>query len=228
MEIIIFLLIIWLFLTIIKKIFLFLFRSNNNKKTSSYNVGPVDNKPSKLKYKNEVYISFRNKVQKAFESYKKSGHNIIWDSAADGFIISENNLPPSDGSEMYGVKVHYDDQNLFKLEDPFYILVTYGILFERHKYSDYKKQAEYLNNYFYNEVKRPGIFYTLDTIQGTNFGVYYCNFVVSNNKNLCEETKKLGEAEVFKELISEARQAYYEGQELYGAKILADIKKFSL
>lgn len=224
MEIIIFLLIIWLFLTIIKKIFLFLFRSNNNKKTSSYNVGPVDNKPSELKYKNEVYISFRNKVQKAFESYKKSGHNIIWDSETDGFTLSENNLPPSNGSELYSVKVVYDNQNLFKLEDPFYILVTYGVLFERRNYDSHKEKAEYLNNYLYKEIKRPGIFYTVDTLEGTNFGIYYCNFVVSNNNNLCEETKKLGEAEVFKQLISEARQACYEGQKLYNAKIIKEIK----
>jgi hypothetical protein len=228
MEFIIFLLILWLILKIIKGIFSFLFGGSSDKKTSTYNVASADNKPSKLKYKNEVYISFRNKVQKAFESYKKSGQNIMWDSEFDGFTLSENSLPPSNGSELYSVKVLYDDQNLFKLEDPFYILVTYGVLFERRKYDDYKKQAEYLNNNLYNEIKRPGIFYTLDTIKGTNFGVYYCNFVVSNNKNLCEETKKLGEAAVFKQLISEARQAHYEGQELYGAKILADIKKFSL
>ena len=224
MEFIIFLLILWLILKILKGIFSFLFGGSSDKKTSSYNLGSVDNKPSKLKYKNEVYISFRNKVQKAFESYKKSGHNIIWDSEADGFIMSENNLPPSDGSEMYGVKVHYDDQNLFKLKDPFYILVTYGVLFERSQYDFHKEQAEYLNNYLYNEIKRPGIFYTLDTIKGTNFGVFYCYFVVSNNKNLCEETKKLGEARVFKQLISEARQAYSEGLELYGDKVLKDAK----
>lgn len=228
MEFIIFLLILWLILKILKGIFSFLFGGSSDKKTSSYNVGSVDNKPSELKYKNEVYISFRNKVQKAFESYKESGHNIIWDSEADGFIMSENNLPPSDGSEMYGVKVHYDDQNLFKLKDPFYILVTYGIVFERRSYDFYKEKAEYLNNYLYNEIKRPGIFYTLDTIQGTNFGIYYCNLVVSNNQNLCEETKKLGEARVFKQLIREARQAYSEGLELYGDKVLKDAKNFSI
>lgn len=228
MEIIIFLLIIWLFLTIIKKIFLFLFGHNNNQKTSAHNVGSVDNKPSDLKYKNEVYISFRTKVQKAFESYKNSGHNILWDSDGDGFTLSENNLPPSDGSEIYSVKVLYDDQNLFKLKDPFYILVTYGILFERSKYDYYKEQAEYLNNYFYKEIKRPGIFYSVDTLKGTNFGIYYCNFVVSNNENLCEETKKLGEARVFKQVLSEARQAYSEGLELYGDKILRDAKNFSI
>lgn len=225
MEIIIFLLIIGLFLKIIKKILLFLF-GHNNQKTSAYNVGSVENKPSELKYKNEVYVSFRTKVQKAFESYKKSGHNIIWDSEADGFTLSENNLPPSDGSELYSVKVLYDDQNLFKLKDPFYILVTYGILFKRSEYDDYKEKAEYLNNYLYKEIKRPGIFYTVDTIQGTNFGIYYCHIVVSNNKNLCEDTEKLGEAELFKQVLSEARQAYYEGQKVYGDKILRDAKNF--
>ena len=226
MEFIIFLLILWLILKILKGIFSFLFGGSSDKKTSTYNVASADNKPSKLKYKNEVYISFRNKVQKAFESYKSSGQNVIWDPDADGFFILESNSP-SDGSEVYAVKVHYDDQNLFKLSDPFYILVTYGILFERSKYDDYKEQAEYLNNYLY-EIKRPGIFYTLDILKGTNFGIYYCNFVVSNNKNLCEETKKLGEARVFKQVISEARQAYYEGQTLYNDKILKDIKNFSI
>lgn len=227
MEFIIFLLILWLILKILKGIFSFLFGGSSDKKTSGYNVGSIDNKPSDLKYKNEVYISFRTKVQKAFESYKSSGQNVIWDPDADGFFILESNSP-SDGDRMYAVKVHYDDQNLFKLKDPFYILVTYGVLFERSSYDYYKEQAEYLNNYLYNEIKRPGIFYTLDTIQGTNFGVYYCNFVVSNNKNLCEETKKLGEARVFKQLISEARQAYSEGLELYGDKVLKDAKNFSI
>lgn len=228
MEFIIFLLILWFILKILKGIFSFLFGGSSDKKTSSYNVGSVDNKPSDLKYKNGVYISFRTKVQKAFESYKSSGQNVIWDSDADGFFIIEGDLPPSDGSGIYAVKVHYDDQNLFKLKDPFYILVTYGVLFERSRYDYYKEQAEYLNDYLYNEIKRPGIFYTLDALKGTNFGVYYCNFVVSNNENLCEETKKLGEARVFKQVLSEARQAYSEGLELYGDKILRDAKNFSI
>lgn len=228
MEFIIFLLILWLILKILKGIFSFLFGGSSDKKTSAYNVGSVDNKPSELKYKNEVYVSFRTKVQKAFESYKKSGYNIIWDSEADGFTLSENNLPPSDGSELYSVKVLYDDQNLFKLKDPFYILVTYGILFKRSEYDDYKEKAEYLNNYLYKEIKRPGIFYSVDTIKGTNFGIYYCHFVGSNNKNLCEDTEKLGEAEFFKQVLSEARQAYYEGQKVYGDKILRDAKNYSI
>ena len=224
MEIIIFLLIIGLFLKIIKMILLFLSGNNNNKKNSAYIVGSDGNWPPTLKYKNEVYISFRTKVEKAFESYKKSGHNILWDSDGDGFTLSENNLPPSNGSEIYSVKVLYDDQNLFKLEDPFYILVTYGVLFARRNYDSNKEKADYLNNYFYKEIKRPGIFFAVDTLEGTNFGIISCNFVVSNNKNLCEETEKLGEAEVFKQVLSEAKQAARDGQKLYNAKIIKEIK----
>ena len=78
--------------------------SDRNKDTSNNNVGAIDSKPSDLKYKNEVYISFRDKVQKAYESYKKSGYNITWDSNADGFFILEDGSI-SDGSSMYSVNV---------------------------------------------------------------------------------------------------------------------------
>lgn len=68
MEIIIFLIIIWLFLTIIKKILMFLFGHNNNQKTSAYNVESDSSKSPDLKYKNAVYTSFKDKVYKAFET----------------------------------------------------------------------------------------------------------------------------------------------------------------
>ena len=124
---------------------------------------------------------------------------------------------------MYAVEVHYDDQNIFKLNDPFYILVTYGILFEKRYYDKYEEQAEYLNDYLY-ELKKPGMFYTVDIVEGSNLGIYYCHLVVSNNKNLCEQTEKLGEAEVFRQVMSEAKQFYRDGQEIYNAEVVREAK----
>ena len=190
--------------------------SDRNKDTSNNNVGAIDSKPSDLKYKNEVYISFRDKVQKAYESYKKSGYNITWDSNADGFFILEDGSI-SDGSSMYSVNVHHDDRYSFEYDDPFCIVVTYGVFFERSDYNDHKEKAEYLNNYF-KKIERPGIFYTVETMGDSNLGVCYCHVVANNNNILCKKTKELGEAELFKQLISEAREFYYEGEELYGDK----------
>ena len=207
--------VLWLISKIFKGILSFLFGSSSNENTPTHKL--FDDMPSDLKYKNEVYISFRNKVQKAYKSFKQSGYKISWDSDIDGFYIFEDDFP-SDGSSMYAVEVHYDDQNIFKLNDPFYILVTYGIFFEKRYYDKYEEQAEYLNDYLY-ELKKPGMFYTVDIVEGSNLGIYYCHLVVSNNKNLCEETKKLGEVEVFRQVMSEAKQFYRDGQEIYNVKI---------
>ena len=201
--------------------FSFISGSNSDKENYSQILEATDEKPSDLKYNNEVYISFRNIVQKAYESYKKSGYIIAWDSDMDGFLVLEDGSL-SDGSSAYAVKVHYDDRNLYKLDDPFYILVTYDIFFDRRDYDDYKEKAEYLNNYLHKELKIPGIYFNVEKIEGSNLGVYHCNFVISNNKILCEETEKLGEAEVFKQTINEARKAHREGEELYRNKISRD------
>ena len=182
---------------------------------SSHDVGAIDDKPSDLKYNNEVYISLRKIVQKAYESYKKSGYDIEWRSGHDGFFILEN-YSPSVGDPVYAVAVRHDDRNNLKLVDPFYIVVAYGILFDRRNYDDYKEKAEYLNN---KETERPVFFYTVDTVKDSNFGVYYTNLIAPNIKKLCEYAEELGEVELFRELFLEARQAYYEGEEIYDAKI---------
>lgn len=66
METIIVLLIVslmlWLIFKILKGITSFLFGSSSNEATSYHDVGAIDNEPSDLNYKNEVYISFRNKI----------------------------------------------------------------------------------------------------------------------------------------------------------------------
>ena len=92
-------LVLRLIFKILKGIYSFLFDSNNDQEpvientsnpiedsepvvenkepvveeTSSHDVR--DDKPSDLKYNNEVYISFRNIVYKAYESFKESGYN---------------------------------------------------------------------------------------------------------------------------------------------------------
>ena len=182
---------------------------------SSHDVWAIDDKPSDLKYNNEVYISLRKIVQKAYESYKKSGYDIEWRSGHDGFFILEN-YSPSVGDPVYAVAVRHDNRNNLKLVDPFYIVVAYGILFDRRNYDDYKEKAEYLNN---KETERPVFFYTVDTVKDSNFGVYYTNLIAPNIKKLCEYAEELGEVELFRELFLEARQAYYEGEEIYDAKI---------
>lgn len=227
MEIIIFLLIIWLILSILKRIFTFLFgsssSSNSNKKIYGHLIEGIDEGPSDLKYKNGVYVSFRNKVQKAYESFKQSGHKVVWDSNIDGFYIFEGDSL-SIGSSIYTIYVQYDKKNVFKLDDPFIIFVSYGYVFLEGNYRTYKEQADYINDYFYKE-KRPGVFFHVDKFEDSDLGIYYTDRVISNNKNLCEETERLGEAEVFRQVISETKQTYREGEEVYHAKILEDIKK---
>ena len=192
--------------------------SSNDKETSNHNVGAIDDKPSDLKYKNEVYISLRNKLQKAYEGYKKSGVDIewdSWDSNIDGFLIYENDSPSVDDL-IYSVEVHYDDQNLVGLNvglnNPFYI-VKYGIFFDRRDHDDYIEKANYLNN---SEKRNPAIYYTANIIKNSNLGVYYANLIVVNNKRICEDAEKLGEVVVFDQLILEAIKAFLKGEEIYG------------
>lgn len=176
------------------------------------------------KYNNEVYISFRNMVHKAYESYKESGYNIKWESDIDGFFIIEND-PPLILDPVYAVDVRHDYLNILKLDDPFYILVRYGMVFEKRHYDSYKEKAEYLNN---RATKKPTIFYTVENTGDPNFIVYYANFIASNNESLCKHAKEIGEAEVFKALFIGAREAYYEGDEIYGDKLARDdAKNFS-
>ena len=188
--------------------------SNNNKETFNHDVGAIDDKPSDLKYNNEVYISLRNKLQKAYESFKKSGYDIEWDSNIDGFLMFENDSSSVD-DQIYSVEIHYDDQNLFELKDPFYI-VKYGIIFERSDHDDYIEKADYLNN---SEKRKPAIFYTTNIIKDSNFGVYYANLIIADHKTLCEDAEKLGEVELFELLILGAVRAYLEGEEIYDDKI---------
>ena len=195
---------------------------SNNKETANQTVGTIDDKPltidiepPDLKYNNEVYISFRNKVRKAYESLKKSEYRISWESDMDGFVIVENDSPLI-GDTVYAVNVRHDDQKLLELNNPFYIVVSYGIIFDRRYYNDYKEKADYLNDC---ETIKPNIYYSVDTIKGTNFGIYYANIVATNNKYICKYTEELGEAELFKRLMNMAKQAWYEGLQIYGYKI---------
>lgn len=79
----------------------------------------------------------------------------------------------------------------------------------------FKEVSEYLNNYLYKVAKIPGIGHSVDIIENTQFGVYSCSIVVSNNKNLYEETKVHGEPKVFEQLFKEVKGIYFEGLELY-------------
>ena len=199
----------------------FLSGSNSDKENYSQILEATDEKPSDLKYKNEVYISFRNIVQKAYEKYKKIGCTIAWDSENDGFIWYGNDSL-SDGNSIYNAKVRYDSRNFLKLNDPFYIHVQYGIVFDRRNCNDYEEKADYLNE----ETEIPSTFYNVETIEGTNFGVHYANFIVSNNEKICEDAKELGELLLFERLFSAAKEAYYDGEEIYNAKIRSE-KNFS-
>ena len=181
------------------------------------------------KYNNEVYISFRNMVHKAYESFEESGYNIAWESDRDRFIIREDGDDPSDsGPILYVVGVHHDDQKPVESNDSFYIVVSHGIFFDRLYYDKYKEKAEYLNNYLHKELNKPGIYFTIETAEYSKVGIYHCNTVVNNNKALCEEVKKMGEAELFKELMSDVKRFYYNGENEYFNKISRDaVKDFS-
>jgi hypothetical protein len=197
----------------------------NTEEPSSYNIGDIDSKPPKLKYNNEVYISFRNKVYKAYESYRRSRFNVEWKPDMDGFFLYDNNGSRSVGGSMCAVNVGYDDRNILKLNDPFYIVVTHGILFDIRNYDDYEEKAEYLNNHL-KKIEMGDIFYTVELVEDSNLGIYFSTMLVYNNKKLCEDMEKIGEDELFRELISDARQNYFVGEEIYNAKI-RDTKNFS-
>lgn len=191
---------------------------HNKSKLESPKYTSENKEPSDLKYDNEVYISLRNTVKKAYESYERSGYKISWEPDMDGFYIVEDDEPLS-LAPIYAVNVNYDNQNLLELDDPFYIVVSYGIIFDKGLYDFHKKKAEYLNS---RGTKRSEIFYSVDTIHNSNFMVDYANFVVTNNKVLYEKAEKIGEAELFLYLFAEAKQAYHEGDEIYCAKLDRD------
>lgn len=202
----------------------------SNKSDMKHNESKLESPKSEPpKYNNEVYISFRNIVYKAYESFKESGHNIMWESNRDRFIMREDGDDPSDsGPILYIVEVCHDDRNLVELNDSFYILVTYGAFFDRLYYDNYKEKAEYLNNYLHKELKKTAIFYTVENIEYSKVAIYYCNIEVGNIKALCEHAKKMGEAELIKELMSDAERIYYNGENEYFNKISRDaVKDFS-
>lgn len=236
----------WILFKILKFILWVLFSSDDNKTTSTHSEPeepvvkkkePVveetsshdvrDDKPSDLKYNNEVYISFRNIVYKAYESFKESGYNIMWESDRDRFIIYEDDKSSDSDSILYIVEVCHDDRNLVELNDSFYILVTYGAFFDSLYYDNYKEKAEYLNNYLRKELKKTAIFYTVENIEYSKVAIYYCNIEVGNIKALCEHAEKMGEAELIKELMSDAERIYYNGENEYLNKISRDeVKDF--
>lgn len=194
--------------------------------TSSQDVR--DDKPSDLKYNNEVYISFRNMVYKAYESFKESGYNIMWESDRDRFIMRESGDSSDSGPILYIVEVCHDDQKPVELNESFYILVTYGVFFDRLYFDKYKEKAEYLNNYLHKELNKSRIFFTIETIEHSKVGIYYCNAVVNNNETLCKHAKEMGEAELFKEFISNVSGYYYAGENDYLNKLSRDaVKDFS-
>ena len=104
--------------------------------------------------------------------------------------------------------------------------MAYGILFERSNNDDYEEKVEYLNNYLYTGAKRPGISYSLSTLEDDNLGAFYCNVAISNDDS-CKRMKELGEAELFKQLMREARAFCYGGQDLYSDKVLRGEKNSS-
>lgn len=104
--------------------------------------------------------------------------------------------------------------------------MSYGRILENSYYGLFEEQVEYLNDYIEHNEK-PGIFFTLSTVGNSNMRAYFCNFAVSNNNNLCKRTEEIGEAELFKQLMSDVRQAYYNGRELYWDKLERDKEKNS-
>lgn len=178
----------------------------------------VEEKEPELKYKNAVYISFRRKVYKAFESYKRAGDKkVTWNSEKDGFSIiygGERLL----GSERYEVIVCHDKDNLLGLADPYYITISYTFAFKKDEFNRYKDLAEYINNYYNNHQlfdKELLISHVVNAGDTTPIGIYTCGIIITDNKYLYGLTKKYGEAVVFGSFLKKAGDEYTEGLERY-------------
>lgn len=207
----------WVLFKILKFIFWFLsvlFSPDDNKTTTTHSKPVVKEDESELKYKNAVYISFRDKVHKAFEVLKKEEYPVRWTLDDCGFIVPISGSI-FEGSEIYEASVRFDDKNRFTSKDPYYLLLAYGVLFKESDLDYYKKMSEYLNKYIYKELKKPGIFFSLDYVEDTEFKIFYCNLIISNDKNSYTKVQKLSDVDGFKYFFDEAKQAYYEGINLY-------------
>mgnify|MGYP000035546818 FL=1 len=199
---------------------------HNKSKFETPKYASENKEPPYLKYSNKVYISFRDKVWKAYEGLKKSGYNVVWSSNMDGFLLLDDRSR-SVGGSMCSVNINYDDRNFFNLNDPFYIVVSFGVNFDGDDYDAYKKQVEYLNNYLHKELKKTDIFYNVDFIKDSNMGVYYSTMIVCDNNKLCKDTEKLGEAELFIQLMSMVKQIYHDGEDAYMVEVLKNVANSS-
>lgn len=180
----------------------------------------IKKKEPELKYKNAVYISFRKKVYKAYEEYKRAGDKVTWDSEKDGFRIiygGERLL----GSEAYEVNVCHDDGNLLGLANPYYILISYTFAIKKDELDRYKDLAKFINNYYNDHHlfdKELIISHVVNTSDNVTIGIYTCGIFIMDNKYLYELTKKYGEAGVFGVLLKKASDEYTKGLELYKSK----------
>lgn len=174
----------------------------------------VEEKEPELKYKNAVYISFRRKVYRAYESYKRAGENVVWDLEADGFSYS-NGQSMSEGREVYQVMVRRDNDNSFGLADPYYIRMVYSVAFKKDDLDHYIEVANYLNDYYHFTLDKSNIFHEVRFSESMQLGVYFCSILATNNKVLYELTKQHGEPKLFAMFLKRAEQIYTEGLELY-------------
>ena len=237
---IIFYLVLRLIFKILNGIYSSLFDSNSNEETSNHDDGAIDSnsnnnqepvientsnpiedsepvveeKEPELKYKNAVYISFRRKVYKAFEAYKRAGENVVWDLEADGFSYPIGSSM-SEGREVYQVMVRRDNDNSFGLADPYYIRIVYSVAFKKDDLDHYIEVANYLNDYYHLTLDKSNIFHEVRFSESMQLGVYFCSILATDNKVLYELTKQHGEPKLFAMLLKRAEQLYTEGLELY-------------
>lgn len=207
----------WVLFKILKFILWFLsilFSPDDNKTTPTHSEPVVEEKEPELKYKNAVYISFRRKVYKAFEAYKRAGENVVWDLEADGFSFSDGSSI-SEGSEVYQVMVRRDNDNSFGLPDPYYVRIIYSVAFKKDDLDHYIEVANYLNDYYHLALDKSNIFHEVRFSESMQLGVYFCSIIAKNNKALYEFTKQHGEPKLFAMLLKRAKEIYTEGQELY-------------
>lgn len=251
--------ILWLIFKILKGICSFLFGSSSNKETSSQTVGAIDNdsnkktfsqtvgaidsnsnkktssqivrndKPSYLKYSDKVYISFRDKVQKAYEAYKATGEIVSWEPENDGFSFFMETQDSMEG-ETFSAFVMCNNNNKLSSIGPYYLSITYSFSIKKGGFGYYENLANFLNNYYrtHNMLSKElliahGIF----TVEYSDIGMYTCQIFLTDISYLCHQTEAFGERYAFDRLFKMAKEKVTEGKKLYNAEMLRDANVFT-
>lgn len=188
--------------------------SNSSKTTNS---NSDEDKEPPLKYDNPVYKTFRKKVYNTYKAMKEEGYPLRWLPESDTFVyFVDDSL--SEGSAMYSVGVQFDKEKNYISEDPYYILISYGIFLKGSEFDRYNNMTMLLNKYINYELNRPQICYAISNVENGDFILHSCSFIIFDNQFLDEQAQILGEVEMFKQLLHDSRVTYNRTIEDYKAK----------